>query len=122
MFGSLMALGASDVELREARDGARQLLGFLYSTPAYWPSLDLFGWRERGERLHALSRAGSWDAMGDVVSDEMLETFVPSARYGEIPDLLRERYAALTDWLTFPMPEDPARDPEASRAIAALQG
>jgi probable F420-dependent oxidoreductase len=121
MVGSLMALGSSDAEVREARSGARQLLAFLYSTPAYWPSLELFGWQERGERLHALSREGSWAAMADVVSDEMLDTLVPSARYAEISDLLRERYVGLTDWLTFPLPEDPARDPEATRAIAALR-
>jgi probable F420-dependent oxidoreductase len=121
MVGSLMALGASDAEVRAARDDARRLLAFLYSTPAYWPSLDLFGWRERGERLHALSREGGWDAMSDVVSGDMLDAFVPSARYAEIPNLLRERYAGLTDWISFPVPDDPASDALVSQAVAALQ-
>jgi len=35
----------------ERGEGAREMarmLGFLYSTPAYWPSLELFGWQDRG--------------------------------------------------------------------------
>ena len=83
--------------------------------------LDLFGWRDRGERLHALSREGRWDAMPDVVDDEMLETFVPTARYAEIPTLLRDWYGEFTDWITFPMPTDPQRDPDAAKTIATLQ-
>jgi len=121
MVGSLIATGPTDVIAREQRTGARQLLGFLYSTPAYWPSLDLFGWREKGERLNALSRDGQWDAMMDCVSDEMLDTFVPTASYAEIPDLLRDWYAEFTSWITFPMPTDPAWDAEAAEVIAALR-
>jgi len=121
MVGSMVATGATDAIAEVERQNARQLLGFLYSTPAYWPSLELFGWKDRGERLHALSREGRWDALPDAVSDEMLETFVPTASYAEIPALLRDWYGEFTDWITFPMPTDPERDPEAAKAIAALQ-
>lgn len=121
MVGCLVATGVTDAVASEERLRARQLLGFLYSTPAYWPSLDLFGWRDRGERLHALSREGRWDALPDAVSDEMLETFVPTASYADIPALLRDWYGEFTDWITFPMPTDPLHDPEVAKTIAALK-
>jgi hypothetical protein len=46
------------------REHARELLTFLYSTPAYWPTLELLGWREVGERLHRLTREGKWGEDG----------------------------------------------------------
>jgi hypothetical protein len=100
----------------------RRLFGFLFSTPPYWPPLELFGWKERGERLHELSKAGRWEAMAEVVSDEMLDAFAPSGRYGEIADVLREWYGGLSDWIAFPMPEDPGRDSAVAAALRALRG
>jgi probable F420-dependent oxidoreductase len=118
----LVASGESAEELRQAREGVRRLFGFLFSTPPYWPPLELFGWKERGEKLNELSRAGRWDAMTEIVSDEMLDAFSPCARYGEIAPVLREWYGDLTDSITFPMPEDPARDSAAAGALRALRG
>ena len=54
----------------------RSLLGFLYSTPAYWPSLELFGWQDRGQQLLDMTRNGEWGKMPGIVDDEMLECFV----------------------------------------------
>jgi len=42
------------------REKNRELLGFLYSTPAYWPALEIFGCREVGEKLHSMTREGKW--------------------------------------------------------------
>jgi probable F420-dependent oxidoreductase len=119
--GPLVATGASAAELAAERERVRQLLGFLFSTPAYWPSLALFGWQERGERLNALVREGKWADLPRVVDDAMLAALAPAGRYGEIAGVLREWYAGLTDWLTFPLPADPARDAEAARAIRELR-
>jgi probable F420-dependent oxidoreductase len=121
MVSALVATGATLAEARAAREKQRELLAFLYSTPAYWGSLALFGWQERGERLRALSREGRWAELRDVVSDEMLDTFVPTAPYGEIALQLRERYGALSDWITFPIPDDPAHDALCREAVAALK-
>jgi len=121
MVGALLATGPDPASVAAARDGARQLLTFLYSTPAYWPSLELFGWREDGERLHALTREGKWAEMAGIVTDSWLDAFVPTGSYAEIPAVLREWYGGLTDWLTFPVPDSEADDPSARAAIAALQ-
>jgi len=118
----LVATGRSAEELRAAREGVRRLFGFLFSTPPYWPPLELFGWKERGEKLHELSRANRWDEMTREVSDEMLDAFSPSGRFEEIADVLRERYGGLSDWITFPMPEDPGGDSAVSAVLRALRG
>ena len=121
MVGPLTATGATDDDVKQAREGVRQLLTFLYSTPSYWPSLELFGWKERGQKLHELTRRGAWGEMAGIVDDPMLDTFAPTGRYGEIADVLTEWYAGLTDWITFPMPDDPGRDADAARVIARLR-
>jgi hypothetical protein len=121
MVSALTATGETAAEAAAAREQQRELLAFLYSTPAYWRSLELFGWQDRGERLRELSRQGRWGEMATLISDEMLDTFVPTAPYGEVADLLRERFGELCDWITFPMPEDPARDAACRKAIDALK-
>ncbi|MEZ5501255.1 MAG: hypothetical protein R3E50_00885 [Halioglobus sp.] len=42
----LTATGKDEAEVA-ASWGWRNLLGFTFSTPAYWPSLELFGWQDR---------------------------------------------------------------------------
>ena len=121
MVSVLSATGETRPEAEAARERQRELLGFLYSTPAYWRSLELFGWRDRGERLRELTREGRWTELSTVIDDAMLDAFVPTAPYSEIAELLRERYGDLSDWITFPMPEDPDKDAACGKAIAALK-
>jgi probable F420-dependent oxidoreductase len=121
MLAPLVATGADREQTLEDREGQRRLLSFLYSTPAYWPSLELFGWEERGQRLRQLTREGRWEEMPGVISDEMLDEFLPTAPFPEIADLLRDRYADLATMITFPLPEDPALDPGVAKVIARLR-
>lgn len=121
VLGPLVATGRDQASVAEAWEKQRQLLGFLYSTPAYWPSLALFGWQDRGHQLQALTREGRWRELASVVTDSMLEQFVPRGSYREIAGVIRERYAGLASSVTFPMPEDPADDALAAKAIAGLR-
>lgn len=121
LAGGFVATGRSDADVAARREGARELLTFLYSTPAYWRSLDLFGWREVGERLHRLSREGKWAEMQGAVDDAMLDALVPCGRYDEIAAVLRGCYGEAATRVTFPVPDDPADDDAAAAAIAALR-
>lgn len=121
VLGALVATGRDDAEVARAWEKQRRLLGFLYSTPAYWPSLDLFGWQERGAALLSLTREERWQDMAEVVDDTMLAAFVPRGRYDQIAGVLQSRYAGLADAINFPMPENPADDAVAAAAIAALK-
>ncbi len=121
MASPLLALGDSEAEIAAQREKQRRLLAFLYSTPAYWPPLALFGWQERGERLRALTREDDWSRLEEVVDDEMLDRFVPAASWTEIAPLLRERYRGICDWIALPLPEDPRQDGRCRRAIEELR-
>ena len=121
VLGPLVATGKDAATVAGEWEKQRNMLGFLYSTPAYWPSLELFGYGDTGQQLLDLTRAGNWAEMADVLSDEMLEKFVPRGTYVEIATVLREKYAGLTRRITFPMPDDPVDDGLAAAAIAALR-
>ncbi len=122
LLGPLTATGKDEETVAREWEKQRQLLGFLYSTPAYWPSLELFGWEEKGAQLLGLTREGRWADMNDVVTDEMLDQFVPRGTYQEIADVYLERFSTLSNRVTFPMPSDPADDEFAAIAIAQLKG
>lgn len=121
LLGPLTATGVDEATVAKEWEKQRQLLGFLYSTPAYWPSLELFGWQEKGQQLLDMTRSGAWQDMPAIVTDEMLEKFVPRGTYEQIAAVYRERFAGLSSRVTFPMPADPAQDADAARAIAALK-
>jgi probable F420-dependent oxidoreductase len=122
MAGGLAITGADDEALAVQREYVRGLLAFLYSTPTYWRTLELFGWGDVGPRLHGLSREGRWDELRGVIDGDMLAALVPQGRYDEIADVMIAWYGELASLVTFPVPPDPARDGQAAEVIATLRG
>jgi probable F420-dependent oxidoreductase len=117
----LIATGPDAATVRDERERQRELLATLYSTPSYWPSLELHGWRERGEQLNARVRANRWHELADLVSDEMLDVLTVTARFGDLPGALREKYAGVADAYVLALPVD-ARDDEAiGRVVCSLK-
>ncbi|TDG13734.1 TIGR03617 family F420-dependent LLM class oxidoreductase [Seongchinamella unica] len=121
LLGPLTATGRDEASVAVEWEKQRNLLGFLYSTPAYWPSLELFGWQDKGQQLLDMTRAGNWQEMPNIITDEMLEKFVPRGTYDDIARIYRSRYGGLARRITFPMPENPADDELAAAAIARLK-
>ncbi|MCZ6828796.1 MAG: TIGR03617 family F420-dependent LLM class oxidoreductase [Gammaproteobacteria bacterium] len=121
VLGPLTATGKDEETVAAEWEKQRNMLGFLFSTPAYWPSLELFGWQDKGQRLLQLTRAGNWGEMPNILTDEVLEKIVPRGTYAEIAAVYTQRYAGLTTRITFPMPEDPADEPLAAAVIKQLQ-
>lgn len=121
ILGSLVATGKDKKAVALEKEKQRRLLGFLYSTPSYWPSLELFGWQEKGQQLLDMTRTNNWQQMTSIIDDEMLEQFVPCGNYDDIAEVIRERYQGLSSIINFPLPEDPAEDKLAAKAIARLK-
>lgn len=121
VLGPLTATGPDEAAVAANWEKQRHLLGFLYSTPAYWPSLELFGWQDKGQQLLDLTRQGRWKRLPEIISDDMLERFVPRGTYDEIAGVYLARYGGLSRRVTFPMPDDPADDAHAARVVHELQ-
>lgn len=119
--GSMIATGATQEEVEAEVQAAREALVFTLSTPAYWPALTFHGWREVGERLRDYTREGKWAEMNDLVTDEILKTFVPAGTYDEIADILLEDYDDIAERVLFPVPKDPKNDAAARKVIEKLQ-
>jgi len=121
-LGVLLATGKNEEEVMAAREKQRNMLGFLYSTPAYWPSLELYGWADRGENLQRMTREGDWEGMAKLVDDEMLDQFVLSATYSDIAEQIKVKYRGLATCVKFPLPDDPKDDGLVAAVVADLQG
>ena len=121
MLSPLAATGKNEVVVAAQWEKQRKLLAFLYSTPAYWPSLELFGWQDKGQQLLDMTRPGNWQEMPNIVTDDVMEKFVPRGSYNDIAQIYCERYAGLSRRVTFPMPQDPADDALAAAALSRLK-
>ena len=71
--------------------------------------------------FHNLTCAGGEPVVFDPDADGRAGAFVPMAAFADIAGVLLERYTELSDWITFPMPDDPAHDAEVARVVAALR-
>ncbi len=89
---------AAFVALNEAEIAAqRQQVAFYASTPSYRPVLDFHGWGKVGEELSSLAARGRWAEMPNLITDEMLETFVIIGSWNDIAAKLHAKYDGLLD-------------------------
>ena len=110
VIGTPVITGASADAVLAERERQRRLLAFLYSTPAYAPTLELYGWGELGPRLRELIRRDRWDDLAGVLSDEVLDTLVPCGTFDELPGMLLERFAGLGQGIVVSAPADTGDD------------
>jgi probable F420-dependent oxidoreductase len=121
VIGTPVITGVSADAVVSERERQRRLLAFLYSTPAYAPTLELYGWTELGPRLRQLVRRDRWDELASVLSDEVLDTLVPCGTFDELPALLRDRFAGLGQGVVLSPPADDGDDGRFRAVIAALR-
>ena len=72
---SFVVTGTNEEQLKAAADGTRQQIAFYGSTPAYRGVLEVHGWGELQDELNRLSKQGEWVEMGNLITDEILNTF-----------------------------------------------
>jgi hypothetical protein len=94
---AILSCGLDAAGQAAADDGARWLVGFYGSTPAYRPVLDVEGWGEVQPELNRLSKLGQWAEMSGLITDEMVSTIAVHGtpehcaaeivrRYGDVSD------------------------------------
>jgi alkanesulfonate monooxygenase SsuD/methylene tetrahydromethanopterin reductase-like flavin-dependent oxidoreductase (luciferase family) len=121
VVGTSVITGATATAVDHERERQRRLLAFLYSTPAYAPTLELYGWDDLGPRLRELIRQDRWDDLGAILSDDVLDTLVPTGTFDELPGLLLERFAGLGQGITVSVPVNESDDEGFAGVVAALQ-
>ena len=91
----LVVTGSTAEETEAVRAAVRKQLAFYASTPAYRWVLELHGEGERADELRAMSRAGRWDDMTELITDELLHAFSVEAPPELLPDALRARFGGV---------------------------
>jgi len=118
---AFVAVGTSQPELDAAIRATKKQIAFYGSTPAYASVLELHGWGGVAEQLNAGSRRGEWDAMTELITDEMLAEFSAVGSPAEVAAQLRSRFTGIATRLAFAF-SYPV-DPEVARQIvAAIDG
>ena len=95
---AMIATGRTEEEMARAVAGTRAQIAFYGSTPAYRGVLDLHGWAGLGDELNALSRSSrddKWEAMGELVGDDVLHAFAVVAEPAGVAAEIRRRFGGL---------------------------
>jgi hypothetical protein len=73
--------------------------------------LELHGWGDLQTDLNRLSKQGEWEAMGELITDDVLEAFAVIGEPEDIPKLMLARYGDVLDRISFyaPYQSDPER-------------
>lgn len=103
--------------LSDRRESYRRELAFLYSTPAYRPTLALFGYEQLGQELSAMVQLEHWSDLATILTDEVMDRLVPQGTYETYPSVLEEWYRGLCDGIAIDLPENPADDTAFARML-----
>jgi probable F420-dependent oxidoreductase len=88
----------------EEKNFVRMQIAFYASTPSYRRVFRLHGWEDTAEKLSSHAARKQWGEMGELIHDEILETFAVVADPEDLPRALVERYQGLADRLTLYTP------------------
>lgn len=89
--------GQNEDEFKKNDRAIRERIAFYSSTPAYKRVLESHGWENLQPELNQMSKRGEWTAMGDLITDEMLNHFAVVGEPDKIVPMIKERYTGLVD-------------------------
>ena len=93
----LVVTAESNKQMQQMKSAAKLWIARYASTPACRHVMRHQGWDDQALRLSELARAGQWEAMADVISDEMLSEIGVVARAEDVPAMIEARYGGLAD-------------------------
>lgn len=119
---SPLITGPTDADVRRSLEEQRAVLAFLYSTPAYRRTLELFDWADVGRDLQTMTRTGDWDRLRALLTDDMMTTLLPMATWEDLPRVLAEWFGGLVQALVLQPPDSSnGRDDEFKSLIARVK-
>ena len=96
--------GQNEEDMAAAEAATKQQIAFYGSTPAYKGVLEIHGWEGMQEELNTLSKQGKWVEMGNIIDDEVLNTFAVVAEPDKVAGELTKRYGDVVSRLSFYAP------------------
>ncbi|MEX2292729.1 MAG: LLM class F420-dependent oxidoreductase [Acidimicrobiales bacterium] len=112
---AFVVTGNDDQEMAASVTGTKQQIAFYGSTPAYKGVLELHGWGGLQEDLNKMSKEGKWKEMGELITDDILDTFAVVAEPEKLADGINARYGDIVQRLSFYAPY--ASDPDRWRQV-----
>jgi hypothetical protein len=104
----------------ELERAVREQIAFYMSTPAYRSIVEPHGWTDVAEKLGVMARQGEWQAMGDLITDAMLDAYAVTGTWAELPRIVQARYAGrLLDRVAYYIPYVPGEDDAGWQATIA---
>jgi probable F420-dependent oxidoreductase len=116
-YPGFVVTGATDADVAAAASAVRQQIAFYGSTPAYRPVLELHGWGDLQSELNTLSKRGEWVQMGELIDDDVLNTFAVVAPINDVAAQVKARFGDIVDRFSFYMPYK--MDPAESKTLLA---
>ena len=112
LSGTVFVFPTDDAEKAvEYEAGARQQISFYASTPPYKVVMDIHNWGGTTEQLSFLASRGRWEEMPELITDEMIDTFVVRGTWAEIPAKIKAKYAGgLLDRVSYYFPFVPGEN------------
>ncbi len=98
---AFVVTGRTEEEKTKAAQALRAQISFYGSTPAYRGVLEHHGWGELQTELNAASKRGEWDAMANMIDDEILGTFAVVAEPDRVAAGLRDRFGDTVQRISF---------------------
>lgn len=101
---TIVVTGRDEAEIEQAERGARGLLAFYASTPAYRPPLVLEGREDLQPELNRLTKEGRWADMPALIDDDLLDAFTVRAEPAAIGRAVRARLGPTFDRVALSIP------------------
>ncbi len=96
-YSPFIISGKDEATFEKEKAAAKNRLAFYGSTPAYKNVLGVHGWGEMQIELNGMSKQGKWQEMGELVSDEMLNTFGIMDEPGMVVAEIKSRFGDIVD-------------------------
>ena len=97
MYPLFVVTGGTEAAMAASAVAAKRQIAFYGSTPAYKPVLESIGVGDMQGELNTMSKQGRWQEMGELITDDILESFAVVAEPDQVADQIISRYGDIVD-------------------------
>ena len=99
-FPMFIVTGDTEEAFEKTKQAVKQQLAFYGSTPSYKGVFECHGWFDLQPELNRLSKEGEWVAMGELISDEVLNAIAVVGEPLEVAEQIKRRFGDIIDRVT----------------------